>query len=104
MTTSHQSVTRQPAYLSSPMAASWHQYIYDHFPDVISTPSYDAIQKEIDRWVILGDHRGELATAIESLVPRYGLGVASAVLHAQQLTSRQIPTELEVGGQTVRLG
>lgn len=94
----------QPAYLST-SAAGWQRRLYEHppFRDVIETPSFDAILKTPNHWSVTGDHRAEIAGAIESIALHYGLGAALRVLQAQQLNAHHILTEITVDGHLIRL-
>ena len=78
----------------------YQRHVYDRFADVISTPSFDGIDKTPTGWLIVGDHRAELAARIALIVERYGVGVGMMVLHAQQLSSRHIPFEIPLNGES----
>jgi hypothetical protein len=76
----------------------YQRHVYDRFGDVIGTPSFDSIDKTLSGWLVVGDHRAELAEKIALIVERHGIGVGMMVLHAQQLAARHILTELPLGG------
>ena len=78
----------------------YQRHVYDRFGDVISTPSFDHIDKTPTGWLIVGDHRAELAAKVASIVERYGVGVGMMVLHAQQLCARHIPFEIPLDGES----
>jgi hypothetical protein len=81
----------------------YQRHVYDLFGDVISTPSFDHIDKTPTGWLIVGDHRAELAAKIALIVERYGVGVGMMVLHAQQLRARHIPGEIPPDGESTDL-
>lgn len=93
----------KPEYLGLDGISGWHRYIYERFGDIISIPSFDFMSKTDDSWLMVGDHRSEIAARILLVVERYGIGVGMMVLQAQQLHSRHIPLEISEGGSTYNL-
>ena len=89
-----------PGYLSAPATRDYQRHVYDRFGDVIRTPSFDYISKIPSGWLIVGDHRAELAARIALIVERHGVGVGMMVLHAQQMCARHIPIEIPVNGES----
>ena len=89
-----------PGYLSAPAARDYQRHVYDRFGDVIRTPSFDYISKIPSGWLIVGDHRAELAARIALIVERHGVGVGMMVLHAQQMCARHIPIEIPLNGES----
>jgi len=92
-----------PRYLLMPGVARYQEYVYRRFCDVITTPSFEYISKTARGWLIVGDHRDEIAARVELIVGRYGLGVGMLVLHAQQMHAQHILLELPVDGKVLDL-
>lgn len=87
-----------PRYLQAAGLAGYQREIYRRFSDVINIPAVDYISKTPRSWLIVGDHRAEVAARVEKIIERHGLGVGMLVLHAQQMHSRHILLELEIDG------
>lgn len=92
-----------PTYLDAPGSRSYQRHVYDRFSDVITTPSFDYISKIPTGWLIVGDHRVEIAARIALIVERHGIGVGMMVLHAQQMCARHIPIEIPLNGGSQNL-
>jgi hypothetical protein len=92
-----------PGYLHTPQVKKYQLYIYHKFSDIINTPSYDYISKTKKSWLIINDHRAEIAANITQIVERYGLGVGLMVLHAQQMNTGHIPLSVHINGKTQNL-
>ena len=45
-------------------------------------------------WLVVGDHRAEVAAKVALIIERHGVGVGMMVLHAQQMNARHIPFEI----------
>src|SRR5450759_2234520 len=86
-----------------PGVARYQEYVYRRFCDLITTPSFEYIRKTARGWLIVGDHRDEIAARVELIVGRYGLGVGMLVLHAQQMHAQHILLELPVDGKVLDL-
>lgn len=97
--------TRQPAldYLQLSGLKHYQRHLYARFSDIITKPSFDYISKTANHWLIVGDHRREIAADILLLIERHGLGIGMLVLHAQQILSRHILTRIQVGGRVQNL-
>ncbi len=93
----------EPRYLGLPGVARYQEYLYRRFCDVITTPSFEYISKTPRGWLIVGDHRDELAARVELIVERYGLGVGMLVLHAQQMYAQHILLALPIDGEVLDL-
>lgn len=85
-----------PRYLKLPGVKAYQQYVYAKFASVIRTPSFDYMSKTEEGWLIVGDHRPEIAAKISLIIEQYGLGVGMMVLHAQQMNSQHILLEIKV--------
>lgn len=92
-----------PRYLKLPGIRKYQQHIYERFASVIKTPSFDYISKTKAGWLIIGDHRPEIAAKISLIIEQYGLGVGMMVLHAQQMNSQHILLEINVDNRLVNL-
>ncbi|HEX9117508.1 MAG TPA: hypothetical protein VGA61_15670 [Anaerolineae bacterium] len=92
-----------PRYLQIPGIAAYQREIYRRFADVIDIPAFEYISKTPRSWLMVGDHRGEVAARVELIIERYGLGVGMLVLHAQQMHAQHILLELDIEGQKLNL-
>ncbi len=92
-----------PRYLKLPGVKEYQQYVYAKFASVIRISSFDYISKTDEGWLIVGDHRPEIAAKISLIIEQYGLGVGMMVLHAQQMNSQHIPLEIKVDDELLNL-
>lgn len=92
--------TDAPRYLGSDGLTSCQRYIHDKFAEIINIPSFQYISKTSAGWLIVGDNRAEVSARVSLLVERYGIGVGMMVLHAQQMCSRHVLTEITENGVT----
>jgi hypothetical protein len=93
-----------PEYLSLSGIKQYQQYIYAKFDDIIHMPSFDYISKTTDDgWLIVGDHRREIAARISLIIEQYGLGIGMMVLHAQQMSSGHIPLSIRINNNPINL-
>jgi len=72
----------------------YQRYLCAQFGEVITKPSFDYISKKRDDWLIVGDHRGEIAGDIRLIIERHGIGIGMLVLHLQQLRAGHILTRV----------
>lgn len=86
-------------YLHLPGLKRHQRQLYSRFPDIITKPSFEYISKTADHWLIVGDRRREIASDIQLIIERYGIGIGMLVLHAQQIVARHILTRIRVGGR-----
>ena len=93
-----------PKYIGLPGIRPYQKYIYGKFDDVIKIPSFDYISKTTDDgWLIIGDHRREIAAKISLIIEQYGLGIGMMVLHGQQMNSGHIPLSIKVNTGSIDL-
>ena len=93
-----------PRYLGLTGIKQYQDYIYAKFDDVIKMPSFDYISKtDDDGWLIIGDHRREIAAKICLIIEQYGLGIGMIVLHAQQMNSGLIPLSMKINDILINL-
>src|ERR1017187_7090524 len=95
----------QPAvdYLQLAGLNRYQRHLYSRFSCIITKPSFDYISKAADHWLIVGDHRREIAGDILLIIERYGIGIGMLVLHAQQILARHILTRFQAGGRIQNL-
>lgn len=86
-----------------PLLDEYQLFLIDRFGDTILKPSFEYIDKTDEGWLIVGDHRAEIASDIRLIVERHGIGIGALVLHLQQILAGHIPLTIEADGRTFDL-
>lgn len=81
----------------------YQRFLLAKFAAVIQKPSFVYISKTGDSWLIVGDRRQEVASDIQLIIERYGLGVGMLVLHLQQIRAGHLLMRISVGGRVRQL-
>lgn len=79
------------SYLVKEGVKEYQKQVFKEFGEIIATPSVDFNANGY----IKNDHRQEIKEEIEKIRDKFGLGVATVVLHAQQFISGHIPLEIK---------
>ncbi len=77
----------------------YQKYIYNKFNSIINIPPFDYISKTESGWLMVNDHRREIAMEISLIIERYGIGVGMMVLHIHQMKWQHILLETEISGR-----
>lgn len=91
--------TLRLADLGIALPADYQRYLCTRFGDIIGMPSFDYLSKAPGSWLMVGDHRLEIAAGIRLLIERYGLGIGMLVLNLQQIRAGHILTSIEEDGE-----
>lgn len=81
-----------------PGLKDYQRLLLDRFAAVIAKPSFDYLSKTAGSWLVVGDRRREIATDIQLIIERHGLGVGMLVLHLQQLRAQHILRRVVLDG------
>lgn len=94
ITQNKQTVGLKHNYLTLNGVKNYQQFIYEKFERIIKIPPFGCVSKTDQGWLIVEDHRDEMAAEISLISERYGIGVAMLVLHAQQMNAGHILLEM----------
>lgn len=93
----------KPRYLEFSGAKEYQRYIYENFRHIVDISPFEYISKTDSGWLMINDHRPEIAARISLLIERYGIGVGMMVLHAHQMRWQHIPLEIQIDGRNKTL-